>query len=66
MLKIYYICRELNKKAMTIKVPANAKKADIDKLFKELNKNEKPFDARDYIGKIKFKGDTLAFQRDLR
>jgi hypothetical protein len=51
---------------MTIKVPANAKKADIDKLFKELNKNEKPFDARDYIGKIKFKGDTLAFQRDLR
>jgi hypothetical protein len=53
-------------KAMTIKVPANAKKADIDKLFKELNKNDKPFDARDYIGKIKFKGDTLAFQRDLR
>jgi len=34
---------------MTIKVPANAKKADIDKLFKELNKNEKPFDARNYI-----------------
>jgi hypothetical protein len=51
---------------MTIKVPANAKKADIDKIFKELNKNDKPFDARDYIGKIRFEGDTLAFQRDLR
>jgi hypothetical protein len=51
---------------MTIRIPANAKKVDIDKLFKDLIKDEKPFDARDYIGKIKFKGDTLAFQRDLR
>ena len=52
---------------MTVKAPANAKKTDVDKLlFKELDKSEKPFNARDYIGKIKFKGDTLAFQRDLR
>jgi hypothetical protein len=53
-------------KIIIIKVLANAKKANIDKLFKELNKHEKPFDARGYIGKIKFKGDILAFQRDLR
>ncbi len=51
---------------MTIKIPANAKKADIDEILKVLKKSEKQFDARDFIGKIKFKGDTLAFQRDLR
>lgn len=51
---------------MTIKVPANAKKEDIERLFKEIRKANKPFDAREFIGKISFKGDTLAFQKDLR
>ena len=58
---------------MTIRVPANATKADIDKIFEEINKNKaemnkdkKKLSPRDFIGKLKFEGDTLAFQRDLR
>jgi hypothetical protein len=51
---------------MTIKIPANAKKVDIDKMFKNLNQEVKPFDARDFIGKIKFRTDPLELQRDLR
>ncbi|PWK27047.1 hypothetical protein LV89_01859 [Arcicella aurantiaca] len=51
---------------MTIKVPANAKKADIDKIFKNLNQTAKPFNARDFVGKIRFGTDPLELQRDLR
>lgn len=51
---------------MTIRVPKNAKKVEIDKIFKNLNQVEKPFDASDFIGKIKFRIDPLELQRDLR
>lgn len=51
---------------MTIKIPANAKRVEIDKIFKNLNQVEKPFDARDFVGKIKFRTDPLELQRDLR
>jgi hypothetical protein len=51
---------------MTIKIPANATKLELDKALKKLDKSEKPFDASKYIGKIKFSGDPVEFQRDLR
>ena len=51
---------------MTIKVLANAKKVGIDKMFKNLNQAVKPFDARDFVGKTKFRTDPLELQRDLR
>lgn len=47
-------------------IPANPKKVDIDKMFKNLNQQVKPFDARDFVGKIKFRTDPLEFQMDLR
>jgi hypothetical protein len=51
---------------MTIRIPKNAKKVDIDKIFENLNQDTKPFDARDFVGKIKFRTDPLQLQRDLR
>lgn len=51
---------------MTIRVPKNAKKVDIDTIFKNLQQDIKPFDARDFVGKIKFRTDPLQLQRDLR
>lgn len=51
---------------MKIKIPANATKVAIDKMFKNLNHEVKPFDARDFVGKIKFRTDPLELQRDLR
>jgi hypothetical protein len=58
---------------MTIRVPANATKADIDKIFDEISKNKKEINKiktklspKDFIGKFPFEGDSLAFQRDLR
>lgn len=49
-----------------MKADKNATKEDIIKIFETLNKNIKPFDARDFIGKIKFRTDMLELQRDLR
>ena len=58
---------------MIIRVPANATKADIDKVFQEINKNKeetskdkKKLNPKDFIGKFPFEGDSLTFQRDLR
>ena len=58
---------------MIIRVPANATKADIDKVFQEINKNKeetskdkKKLNPQDFIGKFPFEGDSLTFQRDLR
>jgi len=64
--KFDYICEKLIIEIMTIKIPANAKKVDIDKMFKNLNQEVKPFDARNFVGKIKFRTDPLELQRDLR
>jgi predicted ATP-dependent endonuclease of OLD family len=51
---------------MTIKVDKDATKEDIIKTLRMLEKNKKLFDARDFIGKIKFRTDMLELQRDLR
>jgi hypothetical protein len=51
---------------MTIKVPLNATKADFDLIFKNIEKKNPKKKSKDFIGKIKFNVDSLAFQRDLR
>lgn len=51
---------------MTVKVPANVKKVDIEAIFSKLQKNSKPLKPQDFIGKFPFKGDSLEFQKDLR
>jgi hypothetical protein len=55
-----------NNKKMTVKIPANAKKAEIDAVFKNLQKDKKTLKPQDFIGKFPFKGDSLKFQEDLR
>lgn len=65
-MKKTYICLLKKNTIVTIKVPTNAKKADIDKMFKNLSQTTKPFDARDFVGKIKFRTDPLELQQDLR
>ncbi|WP_255038269.1 hypothetical protein [Lacihabitans soyangensis] len=51
---------------MTVKIPANAKKAEIEAVFKNLQKDKKTLKPQDFIGKFPFKGDSLKFQEDLR
>jgi hypothetical protein len=51
---------------MAKKDTKNAKNNDIDKVFKNLKQETKTFDARDFVGKIKFRTDPLQLQRDLR
>jgi hypothetical protein len=51
---------------MTNRGTKNDKKVDIDKVFKNLKRETKTFDARDFVGKIKFRTDPLQLQRDLR
>lgn len=51
---------------MTVKVPANAKKVDIDAIFSKLQKANKSLKPQDFIGRFPFKGDSLEFQKDLR
>jgi hypothetical protein len=53
-----------NNKKMII--PANAKKAEIEAVFKNLQKDKKTLKPQDFIGKFLFKGDSLKFQEDLR
>ena len=51
---------------MTVKIPENATKLELDKALQKLDKAQKTFDASKYIGKIKFTGDPVEFQRELR
>ena len=51
---------------MTVKIPAKAKKAEIEAVFKNLQKDKKTLKPKDFIGKFTFKGDSLKFQEDLR
>lgn len=51
---------------MTIRVDKNATKEDIIKILGMFDKRKKPFEVRDFIGKIKFRTDILELQKDLR
>jgi hypothetical protein len=51
---------------MTIKVPQNATKAQLEDIFTEVVKNNPQKKSKDFAGKFNFKIDSLAFQRDLR
>ena len=61
------VCSEILKiNKMTIKVPSNATKAQLDKIFSEVTKNNPQKTSKDFVGKFNFKIDSLEFQRDLR
>lgn len=51
---------------MTVKIPANAQKVEIEAVFSKLKKSNKPLKPQDFVGKFPFKGDSLEFQKDLR
>lgn len=51
---------------MTVKIPLNAKKADLETIFLNIQKKNKTLKPQDFIGKFPIKGDSLKFQEDLR
>ncbi len=51
---------------MTVIIPPNATKEQIEATLKKLKKTSKKFDVDKYFGKMKWGQDSLKFQRELR
>ncbi|MCU0326346.1 MAG: hypothetical protein MUF45_13990, partial [Spirosomaceae bacterium] len=60
-----YICNKLYNMT-TVRINKNANKVALKKALSELEGINQSTDYKKYIGKIKFAGDPVEFQRDLR